>query len=637
MRTSVAVNLMLSLLLSGAAHSFAASDAPASSGVASLAELLRAKGMLTAEEYDRIKGEPEASPTSRSDLKALVDILRSKGSLTGEEASAFLQSVTSKPFRSQNSVQRADAVKPTGGNASASTAVEDELRVSLLLLKEQGVLGNDEVNQITQRIGRKWSAADEDEKLADPELEIEYSRTSLPQENLLARLETLQQKGVITPAEQERIADRFKQKLALEQVTDDLGTSLRGEIDRQVAEKILPVPEWVRRIKFSGDVRLRYDGSYFSDSNDDYIKAGSSSELYNTSMDRHRMRLRARLGATAKVNDYFDAGIGLATGNTTDPVSTNSTLGDSLNKKSFQLDLAYLKWKPTPATTVWGGRFANPWFCTDLVWDSDINFDGIAFSYRPRMTRNLNLFLTAGAFPLQEVELSSKDKWLFGGQLGAQYRDGNSFTAKLGVAYYDFRHTHGVVNEYGMNTNDWTAPGFMQKGNTLMDINQIQTSGSAKYAYAADFRELNLTGSLDLGFWNPVRVVLTGDYVRNLGYSQSEVTKRGGVSPGDLLPKTKKENEGYQFGVTVGHEKTDDLGKWKTYLFYKYLEADAVMDAYTDSDFHQGGTNAKGWVVGGDLGVARNVWLSTRWLSANEISGPSLGIDVLQFNINARF
>lgn len=637
MRKSVAINLMLSLLLSGAMHSFAASDAPVSGGVSALAELLRAKGMLTADEYDRIKVQPEALSASRSDLKALVDILRAKGSLTGEEASAFLQGVTAKSLRSQPPVQRADAGQPAVGNASAALAGEEELRMSLLVLKEQGVLGNDEVNQITQRIGRKWSAADEDEQLADPELEIEYSRTTLPRENLLARLESLRQQELISLAEQERIASRFKQKIALEQVGDDLGTGLRGEIDRQVAEKILPVPEWVRNIKFSGDIRLRYDGSYFSDSNETYVKAGSSSDLYNTSMDRHRMRVRARLAATAKVNDYFDAGIGLATGTTTDPVSTNATLGDSLNKKPLQMDLAYLKWKPTPATTIWGGRFANPWFCTDLVWDSDINFDGIALTYKPRMTRDLSLFLTAGAFPLQEVELSSKDKWLFGGQVGAQYKNDKLFTAKVGVAYYDFRHTHGVVNEYGMNTNDWTAPGSMQKGNTLMDINQNQSSGSAKYAYAADFRELNLTGSLDFGLWDPIRIVLSGDYVNNLGYDQSEVTERGGVSPGDLLPKTKKENEGYQFGVTVGHARTDDRGKWKTYLFYKYLEADAVMDAYTDSDFHLGGTNAKGWIAGGDLGVARNVWLSTRWLSANEISGPTLGIDVFQFNINARF
>jgi hypothetical protein len=72
-------------------------------------------------------------------------------------------------------------------------------------------------------------------------------------------------------------------------------------------------------------------------------------------------------------------------------------------------------------------------------------------------------------------------------------------------------------------------------------------------------------------------------------------------------------------------------------LNYKYLEADAVVDGFTDSDFHLGGTNAKGWIVGGDMGLAKNVWITTRWLTANEISGIPLSIDVFQLNLNAKF
>jgi hypothetical protein len=72
-------------------------------------------------------------------------------------------------------------------------------------------------------------------------------------------------------------------------------------------------------------------------------------------------------------------------------------------------------------------------------------------------------------------------------------------------------------------------------------------------------------------------------------------------------------------------------------LNYKYLEADAVVDAFTDSDFHLGGTNAKGWILGVDIGLAKNYWIAAKWLTSNEVSGPPLAIDVLQFDINARF
>jgi hypothetical protein len=62
-----------------------------------------------------------------------------------------------------------------------------------------------------------------------------------------------------------------------------------------------------------------------------------------------------------------------------------------------------------------------------------------------------------------------------------------------------------------------------------------------------------------------------------------------------------------------------------------------VLDAFTDSDFHLGGTNAKGWVVGGNYGLMKNTWLTGRWLSSDVITGPKYGIDTLQVDINTRF
>jgi hypothetical protein len=67
------------------------------------------------------------------------------------------------------------------------------------------------------------------------------------------------------------------------------------------------------------------------------------------------------------------------------------------------------------------------------------------------------------------------------------------------------------------------------------------------------------------------------------------------------------------------------------------LERDAVLDAFTDSDFNLGGTNAKGFVLGGSYGVEKNAWLTARWFSANEIDGPPLSIDTLFLDLNVRF
>jgi hypothetical protein len=70
---------------------------------------------------------------------------------------------------------------------------------------------------------------------------------------------------------------------------------------------------------------------------------------------------------------------------------------------------------------------------------------------------------------------------------------------------------------------------------------------------------------------------------------------------------------------------------------YKRLETNSVLDAYTDSDFHLGGTNTKGWLVGGNYGLDKNTWLTLRWFSADAIEGSTYSADVLLIDLNAKF
>ncbi len=77
---------------------------------------------------------------------------------------------------------------------------------------------------------------------------------------------------------------------------------------------------------------------------------------------------------------------------------------------------------------------------------------------------------------------------------------------------------------------------------------------------------------------------------------------------------------GYQMGIKVGYLKPRERWEWNVGIEYRYLESDAVLDAFTDSDFHLGGTNAKGWIFGAELGLYHNVWLKARWMSSNEIT-----------------
>jgi hypothetical protein len=147
---------------------------------------------------------------------------------------------------------------------------------------------------------------------------------------------------------------------------------------------------------------------------------------------------------------------------------------------------------------------------------------------------------------------------------------------------------------------------------------------------------VNVTGTFDIGFFAPVHIMLSGDFVKNIGYDKDEVAARifgNDISQlGDV-----EEDEGYQVGLSVGYPKIQERWEWLAFLRYKYLEADAVLDAFTDSDFHLGGTNAKGWILGGSLGLYKNVWVDLRWLTSDEIKGPQFSVDTLQVDLNVKY
>jgi len=430
-----------------------------------------------------------------------------------------------------------------------------------------------------------------------------------------ALLDLLINKGVITDTEAENLLRKAK-----EEALSQSAPATQGSV----------VPHWVRRLTLGGDLRLRYQGEFMDEDNLIQTAPENDDVEINTTKDRQRLRYRARLSLNEAITDHWRAAFRLATGNDNDPVSTNDTLGDSFNKDNILFDRAYLEWKPLSSLTLTGGRIPNPWFSTNLVWDKDLNFEGIALNYNHNILAWLSGFATVGVFPLEEVELSSRDKWLYGAQVGARANFTPSIAAQMGVAYYYYDNIVGEPYDPTASGTGkgYTAPGFMQKGNTLMDINTI--TGEKIAALASEFEELDTLATVDLGFWDPVHLVFIGEYVTNLGFDREEVSERNGA-------KVSNSDKGYMLGTAIGHPKVNELGKWNVFLFYKYLEANAVLDAFTDSDFHLGGTDAKGYILGTEIGVAHNVWMTAKWLSADEIKGPVWSIDVLQIDLSAKF
>jgi hypothetical protein len=428
--------------------------------------------------------------------------------------------------------------------------------------------------------------------------------------------------------------------------------TVKAEIREQIKQEVLTqakaerwgdpgaLPDWAGRMNWEGDLRLRYEHDKFADGNAPAFNFNAvnsarsfNNALQNTTQDRDRFRLRARLGMNAKVADDWTVGFRLVTGNTSDPTSTNQTLGNYNNKYSMVLDRAYFRYEPKDWLNMTGGKIPNPWFGTDLIWNDNLNFEGLAVTLQPKFNESLRGFLTAGAFALQEIELSSQDKWLLGAQGGVDLHLERS-RYKIGLGFYDYRNITGIFNPVGSpapgGPSEFRAPVFVQKGNTLFDISSDATK--PLFALASDFRELNLTAQAVWEHFDPVHVILTGDYVKNVAYDRNQIIVRtAGLVDQD--PRTK----GYHVRLAVGMPEVNRRHYWQVFGAYKYLERDAVLDAFNDSDFHLGGTNNKGFILGGLYGLDRNVSVGLRWLSSSQIDGPPLSLDMLQIDLNARF
>ena len=478
-----------------------------------------------------------------------------------------------------------------------------------------------------------------------------------------------------------------------DQIAAQVRTQVLSQVQAQGWAAPNALPEWTKRITLYGDLRLRYQDSIQSKSNIDAktglpfpftdfnaINAGSGFDtsnltttlppLINVNENRSRYRVRARIGVRAQIADWVSSDIRLATGNDNSPVSENQTLGSpgDFSKYAIYIDRAYLNFTPLPGLKILAGRTPNPYFVSDLMYAPDLNFDGVDAQYTLPVTSDLSVFVVGGAHPVFNTSLNfssqqitktgSHDAYLLAGQAGAVWRVAQDYVAKIGAGYFGYSNITGkesapclLFSSADTCSSDDTRPSFLQFGNTVFPIRNIVTNPSYApqpqyYGLASHFGIIDVHGRIDAHNFDPVTVSLEGEFIKNLAYNRSYILARtpsnnygGSADPSNpnALGPYQGGDTGYMAKLTVGHLEIDKLWDWNASFAYKYLESDAAVDAFTDPDFHLGGTNARGYVVGVNLGIAANTYLSARWLSANQISGPPDGNDVLQVDLNAKF
>jgi hypothetical protein len=460
-------------------------------------------------------------------------------------------------------------------------------------------------------------------------------------------------------------------------VRDQIRNEVREEVIARARAERWGVPnataEWTDRIALEGDLRLRLQSDRPASDNpspQDYLTAslsgitrapdfaaGTAAGLPtgSTQDERDRLRLRLRLGLSAKVADTVTVGVRLATGSAGDRVSTNQTLGQNFNKAGLFVDRAFVRFDPADWLSLSGGRLANPWFSTELLWSDNLAFEGVTAALQwPQAARHgWQPFATMGFFPVREDAPPRRARHLLGAQLGVQWDASELTRWRFGLAQYLYRGFEGridrdydAVSGAGRSYGQYEyEAGLRQRGNTLFLTNsplELQaglTPDKAKWGLAARFEPLALTAAAEFSHFAPLVVGLSAEVVRNMAYDRQEIIDRTGVYLDDARVF------GAYLRATVGAQQVREAGHWQASLSYRWLGSDAVPDAFVDSDLGGGGTNLRGWAVGLAWGLARDTVLSARYLSARTISSPLVlpqgrdryAIDNLQVDLNVRF
>jgi hypothetical protein len=184
-------------------------------------------------------------------------------------------------------------------------------------------------------------------------------------------------------------------------ITDQEAEEVRGELVKESAETAagkwkLSTP--ITEIELYGDVRLRYQYSGGRTQSRGPVAApGAGVAGTDDWLERERERYRLRLGLRGVLMDDWFFGLRLETN--ASPRSTNVTFGGDTSSSSpggggpfakgddtIYVGQAYAGYKGFPDFTFTAGRMPNPLVNTRMVWDPDINPEGLAEQWKHTFT-----------------------------------------------------------------------------------------------------------------------------------------------------------------------------------------------------------------------------------------------------------
>jgi len=365
----------------------------------------------------------------------------------------------------------------------------------------------------------------------------------------------LAEKGIITYGEAQQLMTESEQEARKKLA--------RGEVSA--------IPAWIQNISMNGDLRLRHQGDFDS----------------SKSFPRVRERMRLRVGFSSRMKELMEAGFGIATGGETtaigggsvydaEPTSTNHAFANGFAKAQLMVDYAYIKYAPFSWLTVTGGKMksgTHVWNPTDLLWDTDINPDGIAATLKQEIAPNVGIFFTGSWLTMNEANTAADDPDAYILQPGVSWKATEKISLKAALAFQK------------LNVNGKVAGPLY---------------GTAPFDYVATNPSLDVAFSELVG---PYTVGVFGDAVSNA----------------DAAPAADKSGSAY--GIKFGHAKVSSFGQWEVRYIRRELQQNAWLNKLGDSDAYGGAVNSGGYEALATLGLTKSAGLCIDYYVMELING----------------
>ncbi|MCP4481587.1 MAG: hypothetical protein GY817_02010 [bacterium] len=328
------------------------------------------------------------------------------------------------------------------------------------------------------------------------------------------------------------------------------------------------LPQWTQKLKFNGDLRLRYQnenkGTY----------------------ERERLRMRFRFQGAAEITDGLSVFFGLASGGA-NPRSTNQDMGETFSTKTIQLDYVYANLLcPITAATILAGKIPNKkviWQPSDLLWDADISMDG--FALNKTITDNFSLNL--GYMLLEKHKTINEEK------------KGN---ATMSILQPTFKHKTYAGTQFKLAGTIYSFANLKAAALTYSSAsNTYDKDGRLKYNYDS------YSIATELTFYDLIysKLAFFGEYIKN--------------------PDPIGSNEGYLLGLKFGDKEVKTFGDWQIKAMYRELQQDAWLDAFPDAD--TGNTDNQGIELALKIGLKKNMHLAVDYYYIGEVDDSDNSMD----------